>query len=117
MSNFRVLKSETRIGYVTEEQLKTIHDMLIEKGAHVEDVRLATCRGYISRKTKKSYLCVYDGRFGVGYTLRQTTNLSTTYCNKEYILLTGLNKEQIEEIINNVLLIDQTIKEEKLHEA
>lgn len=102
MANFMVLKTETRGGYVTPDELEEIAIRINESGGVVIDVRSATCRGYISRRDEGAYICSYSGRFGTGITLRYSTNKSSTYCDKQYILYKNITKDRITSIIEEV---------------
>lgn len=102
MCNFMVLKSETRGGYVTPDELEKIALCINEAGGVVIDVRSATCRGYISRRDESAYICSYSGRFGTGITLRYSTHKSSTYCDKQYIIYENITKDRITSIIEEV---------------
>lgn len=102
MAYFMVLKTETRGGYVTPDELEKIDIRIKEAGGVVIDVRCATCRGYISRRDEGAYICSYSGRFGTGITLRYSTDKSSTYCDKQYIIYANISKDRITSIIEKV---------------
>lgn len=117
MSYFMVLKTETRGGYVTPDELEEIALRINEAGGVVIDARSATCRGYISRRDEGAYICSYSGRFGTGITLRYSTHKSSTYCDKQYIIYGNISKDRITSIIEKVREeYVYKIKEEKPNE-
>lgn len=102
MSNFQVLNSETRCGYITVEEWEEISIRMREEGAKLQVIHNATCRGYISRRGSLSYACSYSGRYGTGVTLRTSSNKSSTYCDKMYLIYKNISKDMITSIINEV---------------
>lgn len=102
MSNFQVLNSETRCGYITTEEWEKIVIRMTEEGAKLQDIHNATCRGYISRRDDLSYACSYSGRYGTGVTLRTSSNKSSTYCDKMYLIYKNISKDRITSIIEQV---------------
>lgn len=102
MAYFMVLKTETRGGYVTPDELEEIALRINEAGGVLIDVRNATCRGYISRRDEGAYICSYSGRFGTGITLRYSTHKSSTYCDKQYVIYDNISKDRIISIIEKV---------------
>ena len=102
MSNFQVLKTETRCGYITSEEWKEIVIRMTEEGAKLQDIHNATCRGYISRRDDLSYACSYSGRYGTGVTLRTSSYKSSTYCDKMYLIYKYISKDRITSIIEQV---------------
>lgn len=117
MSNFQVLDSETRCGYITLEEYREIAIRTALEGAILKNTRTATCRGYISRRNNLLYVCSYSGRYGTGITLRMSSEISSTYCNKLYLIFENISKDSITSIINEVREEHAyKIKEEKLNE-
>lgn len=117
MSNFQVLDSEIRCGYITSEELSEIAVRMMEEGAILKNSRVATCRGYISRRDELLYACSYSGRYGTGVTLRASSNKSSTYCDKLYLIYENISKDRITSIIEQVRKEHAyKIKEEKLNE-
>lgn len=117
MSNFQVLDSETRCGYITTEELAEIAVRMMGEGAILKNTRTATCRGYISRRDELLYACSYSGRYGTGVTLRTSSLESTTYCDKQYIIYENISKDRITSIIEEVRQEHAyKIKEELLNE-
>lgn len=102
MSNFQVLDSESRCGYITLEEWKEIVIKMTEEGAILKNTRVATCRGYISRRDDLLYACSYSGRYGTGVTLRASSNKSSTYCDKMYAIYENISKDRITSIIEKV---------------
>ena len=102
MANFMVLDSETRCGYITEGEYRDILIRIAAEGAILKSTRDATCRGYISRRSELVYACSYSGRYGTGITLRMSSEISSTYCNKLYILFENITKDRITSIIEEV---------------
>lgn len=102
MSNFQVLNSETRCGYITTEELAEITVRMMEEGAILKNTHTATCRGYISRRDGLLYACSYSGRYGTGVTLRASSVESTTYCDKLYLIYENISKDRITSIIEKV---------------
>lgn len=102
MSNFQVLKSETRCGYITSEEWAKIVIRMTEEGAILQVIHNATCRGYISRRDDLAYACSYLGRYGTGITLRTSSMESTTYCDKLYFIYENITKDRITSIIEEV---------------
>lgn len=102
MSNFQVLDSETRCGYITLEEWKEIAVRMLEEGAKLKNIRVATCRGYISRRDDLLYACSYSGRYGTGVTLRASSNKSSTYCDKTYLIYENISKDRITSVIEKV---------------
>lgn len=102
MSNFRVLDSETRCGYITLEELREIAIRILEEGAILRNTRTATCRGYISRRNEVLYVCSYSGRYGTGITLRASSEKSSRFCDKVYIIYENITKDRITSIIEEV---------------
>lgn len=102
MSNFQVLNSETRCGYITTEEWEKIVTRMTEEGAIIQVIHNATCRGYVSRRDGLLYACSYSGRYGTGVTLRTSSNKSSTYCDKIYLIYKNISKDRITSIIEKV---------------
>lgn len=102
MSNFQVLDSETRCGYITPGECREIVARIASEGAIFKNMREATCRGYISRRNDLLYACSYSGRYGTGLTLRISSVISSTYCNKLYLIYENITKDRITTIIEEV---------------
>lgn len=102
MSNFQILNSETRCGYITSEEWVKIEIRMREEGAILQVIHNATCRGYISRRDDLLYACSYSGRYGTGITLRASSIKSTTYCDKLYYIYENISKDRITAIIEQV---------------
>lgn len=102
MANFMVLDSETRCGYITEEEYQELLTRIEEEGAILINIREATCRGYVSRRDSILYVCSYSGRYGTGITLRMSSEISSTYCNKLYLIFENITKDRITSIIEKV---------------
>lgn len=102
MSNFQILNSETRCGYITLGEWKEIVIRIVEEGGILTNTHYATCRGYISRRDDLLYACSYSGRYGTGVTLRASSNKSSTYCDKMYAIYKNISKDMITSIINEV---------------
>lgn len=115
MTNFKVLTTETRGGYVTQETLAKILSRIIEEGGILKGIRTATCRGYISRRSEESYICSYSGRYGTGITLRESSVKSSTYCDKSYAIYDNISKEKITNIIESEIIKSQFYNQKNLH--
>ena len=102
MSNFQVLDSETRCGYITLEECRDIAIRIVAEGAILKTTRTATCRGYISRRSDLIYACSYSGRYGTGMTLRLSSDKSSTFCDKVYYIYENITKDRITSIIEEV---------------
>lgn len=102
MSNFQVLNSETRCGYITLEEYREIAIRIVVEGAILKNTRTATCRGYISRRSGLIYVCTYSGRYGTGLTLRLSSAKSSTFCDKVYYIYENITKDRITSIIEKV---------------
>lgn len=102
MSSFRVLDSETRCGYITLEEYRDIVIRITAGGAILKNTRAATCRGYISRRSGLIYVCSYSGRYGTGITLRMSSEISSTYCDKLYLIYENITKDRITSIIEEI---------------
>ena len=102
MSDFQVLNSGTRCGYITLEEYREIAIRLAKEGAILKNARTATCRGYISRRNSLLYICSYSGRYGTGMTLRFSSEKSSTFCDKLYFIYENITKDRITSIIDKV---------------
>lgn len=102
MSSFRVLDSETRCGYITLEEYREIAIRIVVEGGILKNTRAATCRGYISRRSDLIYVCSYSGRYGTGMTLRLSSDKSSTFCDKLYLIYENMTKDRITSIIEEI---------------
>lgn len=91
-------KGERTIGLVDAGYARTIVNHLSEVFGKPE-VRKAMSSGYV-RKAHE-YLAYYDGRFGVGLTVRTHTNISTRYCPK-YTYIWDCTIEEVEEAVEEI---------------
>lgn len=91
-------KGERTIGLVDAGYAKIIVNHLSELfGKPV--VRKAMSSGYVRKGHE--YLAYYNGRFGVGLTVRAHTNISTRYCPK-YTYIWGCTIEEVEEAVEEI---------------
>lgn len=81
-------------GYVNE----IISDLYDSFG--VCETRSSLASGYVRKGY--NYLAIYNGRFGVGITVRYRNTNSTRFCYKETLIYNGVTVEEIEEIIDRV---------------
>ena len=91
-------KGEKAIGLLGAGYAKIIVNHLTELFGKPE-VRKAMSIGYV-RKTHE-YLAYYNGRFGVGLTVRIHTNISTRYCPK-YTYIWDCTIEEVEEAVAEI---------------
>lgn len=91
-------KGEKAIGLVDAGYARIIVNHLSELFGEPE-VRKAMNSGYV-RKAHE-YLAYYNGRFGVGLTVRTHTNISTRYCPK-YTYIWDCTIEEVEEAVEEI---------------
>lgn len=63
--------------------------------------RTSLASGYVRKGY--NYLAIYNGRFGVGITVRYRNTNSTRFCYKETLIYDGVTVEEIEEVITRYL--------------
>lgn len=63
--------------------------------------RASLASGYVRKGY--NYLAIYNGRFGVGITVRYRNTNSTRFCYKETLIYDGVTVEEIEEVITRYL--------------
>ena len=56
--------------------------------------------GYVRKGYR--YIALYNGRFGVGITVRYRNENSTRFCYKETLIYEGVTIEEIEEVLERV---------------
>ena len=64
----------------------------------IRPVSLAS--GYVRKGY--NYLAIYNGRFGVGITVRYRNTNSTRFCYKETLIYSDVTVEDVEEVIDRV---------------
>lgn len=79
-------------GYVNE----IINDLYEKFG--VCKTRTSLASGYVRKGYH--YLAIYNGRFGVGITLRCRNTYSTRFCDKDTLIYEGVTVQEIEEVID-----------------
>lgn len=67
----------------------------------VYETRPSLASGYVRKGY--NYLAIYNGRFGIGITIRYRNTNSTRFCYKETLIYKGVTVEEIEEIVEAVL--------------
>lgn len=84
-----------KAGYVTEIIIE------LDDNFGQSDARLSLASGYVRKGY--NYLAIYNGRFGVGITVRYRNTNSTRFCYKETLIYHGVTVEEIEEVITRYL--------------
>lgn len=93
-------KGETGIGLLKEMHSEEILYRVCERfGSY--DLRRSLASGYVRKGFE--YLSLYDGRFGVGVTIRYRCQYSTRYCEKETFIFKNVSVEEIDEVITATL--------------
>lgn len=64
------------------------------------ETRSSLASGYVRKGY--NYLAIYNGRFGIGITVRYRNTDSTRFCYKETLIYNGVTVEEIEEVIDRV---------------
>lgn len=64
------------------------------------ETRCSLASGYVRKGY--NYLAIYNGRFGIGITLRYRNTMSTRFCDKETLIYKGVTVEEVEEVIDRV---------------
>ena len=62
--------------------------------------RPSLASGYVRKGY--NYLAVYNGRFGVGITVRYRNTNSTRFCYKDTLIYEGVTVEMVEEVIDRL---------------
>lgn len=62
------------------------------------ETRSSLASGYVRKGY--NYLAIYNGRFGVGITVRYRNTNSTRFCYKETLIYKGVTVEDVEEVID-----------------
>lgn len=70
------------------------------KNFGVEETRASLASGYVRKGY--NYLAIYNGRFGIGITIRYRNTNSTRFCYKETLIYKGVTVEEVEEVIERV---------------
>lgn len=65
------------------------------------ETRSSSAIGYVRKGY--NYLAIYNGRFGVGITVRYRNANSTRFCYKETLIYKGVTVEDVEEVIDREL--------------
>lgn len=91
-------KGEKAIGLVDVGYAKIIVNHLYEVFGQAE-VRKSMASGYVRKGHE--YLAYYNGRFGVGLTVRTYTNISTRYCPK-FTYIWDCTIEEVEEAVEEI---------------
>lgn len=60
--------------------------------------RLSLASGYVRKGY--NYLAIYNGRFGVGITVRYRNTNSTRFCYKETFIYSDVSVEEVDEVID-----------------
>lgn len=79
-------------GYVND----IINDLYEKFG--VCKTRSSLASGYVRKGY--NYLAIYNGRFGVGITVRYRNTNSTRFCYKETLIYSDVTVEDVEEVID-----------------
>ena len=66
------------------------------------EIRSSSAIGYVRKGYK--YLAIYNGRFGVGITVRYRNTNSTRFCYKETLIYKGVTVEEVEEVIDRAFI-------------
>ena len=85
---------------------------LLEEG-YVDEIISELCENFGVCETRSSlasgyvrkgynYLAIYNGRFGIGITVRYRNIKSTRFCFKGTLIYKGVTVEEIEEVIDRV---------------
>lgn len=61
-------------------------------------IRYSLASGYVRKGY--NYLAIYNGRFGIGVTVRHRNVNSTRFCYKETLIFGGVTVEEIEEVMS-----------------
>lgn len=64
--------------------------------------RSSLASGYVRKGY--NYLAIYNGRFGVGITVRYRNTNSTRFCYKETLIYKGVTVEEVEEVIDRAFI-------------
>lgn len=64
------------------------------------ETRTSLASGYVRKGY--NYLAIYNGRFGIGITIRYRNTNSTRFCYKETLIYKCVTVEEIEEVIDRV---------------
>lgn len=78
--------------------LEVIDELYVNFGACKTKSSLAS--GYVRKAY--NYIALYNGRFGVGITVRYRNENSTRFCYKETLIYEGVTVEEIEEVLERV---------------
>lgn len=62
------------------------------------ETRSSLASGYVRKGY--NYLAIYNGRFGVGITVRYRNTNSTRFCYKETLIYSDVTVEEVEEVID-----------------
>ena len=93
-------KGEMPIGLLDASYVKEIISALYEEFGFYETRTSLAC-GYVRKGL--NYLALYNGRFGIGVTVRYRNCDSTRYCNKETLVFKYATAEELEEVITRTL--------------
>lgn len=64
--------------------------------------RSSSAIGYVRKGY--NYLAIYNGRFGVGITVRYRNTNSTRFCYKETLIYSDVTVEDVEEVIERAFI-------------
>ena len=92
-------KGEFKGVLLEEDYVEEIISELYENFG-VEESRSSLASGYVRKGY--NYLAIYNGRFGIGITVRYRNMNSTRFCYKETLIYKGVTVEEIEEVIDRV---------------
>ena len=93
-------KGERPIGLLEESYVNEIVSAVFKEFGYYKS-RESLASGYVRKGF--NYLALYNGRFGVGITIRYRNTISTRYCYKQTIILKNATVEGIEEVITRTL--------------
>ena len=92
-------KGETKGILLEDGYVNDILNDLYEKFG-VCKTRSSLASGYVRKGYY--YLAIYNGRFGVGITLRYRNTNSTRFCYKDTLIYEGVTIEEMEEVIDRL---------------
>lgn len=87
-------------GVLLEENYVDVIISELYENFGVCETRTSLASGYVRKGY--NYLAIYNGRFGIGITVRYRNTNSTRFCNKETLIYKGVTVEEVEEVIDRV---------------
>ena len=92
-------KGELSLGLCKEDAADMIVSELTDCFG-IPKSKAALASGYVRKGY--NYLAIYNGRFGVGITVRYRNTNSTRFCYKETLIYEGVTVEEVEEVIDRL---------------